>query len=142
MISLLQPPRAGGSVMKATLPMPAAGTRRGSCRRLRTGPSVAPDLHLGLRAQRETFFRCSTSARGAGHLRVLDVDGVALSTEITRFSGLVSDLDGLLGSSTGTEVVTTGMVIRKMISSTSITSTSGVVLIAAMTRRLPRRELH
>ena len=31
------------------------------------------------------------------------------------------------------EVVTTGMVIRKMISSTSITSTRGVVLIAEMT---------
>jgi hypothetical protein len=33
------------------------------------------------------------------------------------------------GSWTGIDVVTTGMVIRKMISRTSMTSTSGVVLI-------------
>src|SRR5580765_4367904 len=37
------------------------------------------------------------------------------------------------GSVIGTVCVTTGMVIRKMISSTSITSTSGVVLIAETT---------
>ena len=35
------------------------------------------------------------------------------------------------GSATGIVCVTTGMVIRKMISSTSMTSTSGVVLIVA-----------
>src|SRR5438132_3168595 len=52
------------------------------------------------------------------------------STAMTMFSGLVCV--GRLrsrGSSTGTFWITTGMVIRKMISSTSITSTSGVVLI-------------
>ena len=35
------------------------------------------------------------------------------------------------------EVVTTGMVIKKMISSTSMTSTSGVVLMADMTASSP-----
>ncbi len=50
------------------------------------------------------------------------------------FSGLV--WRGRLtsfGSDSGTVCVTTGMVIKKMISSTSITSTSGVVLMLAMT---------
>ena len=37
------------------------------------------------------------------------------------------------GSVSGTVCVTTGIVIRKMISSTSITSTSGVVLIVETT---------
>src|SRR5258708_4112464 len=52
------------------------------------------------------------------------------SMAMTMFSGLVCV--GRLrsrGRSTGTFWITTGMVIRKMISSTSITSTSGVVLI-------------
>src|SRR5512133_1200141 len=50
------------------------------------------------------------------------------------FSGLVSRTSTRsLGSCTGIDVVTTGMVIRKMISSTSITSTRGVVLMADMT---------
>src|SRR5881394_997623 len=52
------------------------------------------------------------------------------SIAMTMFSGLVCV--GRLrsfGSSTGTFCTTTGMVMRKMISSTSITSTSGVVLI-------------
>src|SRR3954469_11878487 len=52
------------------------------------------------------------------------------STAMTMFSGLVCV--GRLrsrGRSTGTFCTTTGMVMRKMISSTSITSTSGVVLI-------------
>src|SRR6478672_9646847 len=54
----------------------------------------------------------------------------ALSTEITMFSGLVSRTSlRSFGSCTGIDVVTTGIVIRKMISSTSMTSTSGVVLI-------------
>src|SRR6476469_3405161 len=52
------------------------------------------------------------------------------STESTIFSGLVSRTSlRSLGSCTGIDVVTTGIVIRKMISSTSMTSTSGVVLI-------------
>src|SRR5438067_1989800 len=52
------------------------------------------------------------------------------STAMTMFSGLVCV--GRLrsfGSSTATFCTTTGMVMRKMMSSTSITSTSGVVLI-------------
>src|SRR6266850_850952 len=52
------------------------------------------------------------------------------STAMTMFSGLVCV--GRLrsfGSSSATFCTTTGMVMRKMISSTSITSTSGVVLI-------------
>src|SRR5687767_14887109 len=56
------------------------------------------------------------------------------STEIMMFSGLVSRTSTRsLGKETGIEVVTTGMVIRKMISNTSITSTRGVVLISEMT---------
>src|SRR6185436_10942797 len=52
------------------------------------------------------------------------------STERTIFSGLVSRTSlRSFGNCTGIDVVTTGMVIRKMISSTSMTSTSGVVLI-------------
>src|SRR5207344_639459 len=52
----------------------------------------------------------------------------------TTFSGLDSRTSTLsFGSVTGIEVVTTGMVIKKMINSTSITSTSGVVLMVAMT---------
>src|SRR2546429_1206373 len=50
------------------------------------------------------------------------------------FSGLV--WVGMLtafGRATGTVLVITGIVMRKMMSSTSITSTSGVVLIVAMT---------
>src|SRR5882757_7855760 len=53
---------------------------------------------------------------------------------MTMFSGLVCV--GWLrsaGSCTGTVWVTTGMVIRKMISNTSMTSTSGVVLIEDIT---------
>src|SRR6185369_4630986 len=52
------------------------------------------------------------------------------STDRTIFSGLVSRTSlRSFGSCTGIDVVTTGIVIRKMISSTSMTSTSGVVLI-------------
>ena len=50
------------------------------------------------------------------------------------FSGLVSRISlRSFGSWTGIDVVTTGIVIRKMISSTSITSTSGVVLMVETT---------
>src|SRR5512143_2767967 len=53
---------------------------------------------------------------------------------MTMFSGLVSRISlRSFGSWTGIEVVTTGTVIRKMISSTSITSTSGVVLMVETT---------
>ena len=51
---------------------------------------------------------------------------------MVMFSGLV--WVGMLtafGTCTGTVLVITGMVIRKMISSTSMTSTSGVVLMLA-----------
>src|SRR6516164_1630783 len=57
----------------------------------------------------------------------------SLSTAMVMFSGLV--WVGMLtafGSCTGTVLVITGMVIRKMMSSTSITSTSGVVLMLAI----------
>ena len=58
----------------------------------------------------------------------------SLLTAMTMFSGLV--WFGMLrsfGSSTGTCWMIAGMVIRKMMSSTSITSTSGVVLMADIT---------
>src|SRR2546421_6717709 len=52
---------------------------------------------------------------------------------ITTFSGLVCvGTLRSLGSSTGMLWITTGMVMRKMMSSTSITSTSGVVLICEL----------
>src|SRR5260221_9097314 len=57
----------------------------------------------------------------------------AASTEMVMFCGLV--LVGIFtafGSVTGTVLVMIGMVIRKMISSTSMTSTSGVVLMSDM----------
>src|SRR5262249_36991453 len=55
----------------------------------------------------------------------------ARSTERTMFSGLVSRTSFLsFGNCTGIDVVTTGIVIRKMIKRTSITSTRGVVLMA------------
>src|SRR5215469_12341986 len=57
----------------------------------------------------------------------------SLSTAMVMFSGLV--WVGMLtafGSCTGTVLVITGMVIRKMMSSTSITSTNGVVLMLAI----------
>src|ERR1019366_1835566 len=58
----------------------------------------------------------------------------SLLTEIVMFSGLVCRAMLVsLGSVTGTVCVTTGMVMRKMMSSTSITSTSGVVLIVETT---------
>ena len=48
-------------------------------------------------------------------------------------SGLVSRTKFFsLGKSTLMDVVTTGMVIKKMIKSTNITSTKGVVLISLM----------
>src|SRR5215831_21116983 len=59
---------------------------------------------------------------------------LCLSTEMTMFSGLVSRISfRSFGSCTGIDVLTTGVVIRKMISSTSMMSTSGVVLIVEMT---------
>src|SRR6476620_8259352 len=58
----------------------------------------------------------------------------AESTEITMFSGLVSRTSlRSFGSTTGMELRTTGTVMRKMISRTSMTSTSGVVLIVETT---------
>src|SRR5882762_6046094 len=58
----------------------------------------------------------------------------SLSTAIVMFSGLVCV--GILtafGRETGTVLVITGIVMRKMMSSTSMTSTSGVVLIFDIT---------
>src|SRR5512137_2430333 len=58
----------------------------------------------------------------------------ATSTEMLMSSGLVSRTSLVsFGNWTGIDVVTTGIVIRKMISSTSMTSTSGVVLIVETT---------
>ena len=57
----------------------------------------------------------------------------SLLTEMLMFSGLVATAMFVsFGSDSWTVCVTTGIVIRKMISSTSITSTSGVVLIVEM----------
>src|SRR6476646_3956003 len=54
----------------------------------------------------------------------------SLSTATTMFSGLVIvAMLRAFGSCTGTAFTITGMVTRKMMSRTSITSTSGVVLI-------------
>ena len=57
----------------------------------------------------------------------------SLSTAITIFSGFVSvTILRRSASCTGTVFTTTGMVTRKMISITSITSTSGVVLMVGV----------
>src|SRR3954468_19503983 len=57
-----------------------------------------------------------------------------VSTDRMMFSGFVSRISlRSFGNVTGIDVVTTGMVMRKMMSSTSITSTSGVVLIVETT---------
>src|SRR6267154_137076 len=57
-----------------------------------------------------------------------------LSTAMVMFSGLVCvGILTALGRSTGTVLLITGMVMRKMISSTSMTSTSGVVLMFDIT---------
>src|SRR5689334_21438322 len=58
----------------------------------------------------------------------------ALSTEMMTFSGFVTrSWFFSCGRSTLIDVVTTGIVIRKMMRSTSITSTSGVVLMVETT---------
>ena len=58
----------------------------------------------------------------------------SLSTAIVMFSGLVwVGMLTALGRFTFTVLLITGMVIRKMMSSTSITSTSGVVLMVDIT---------
>src|SRR4030095_3008648 len=80
------------------------------------------------------FFSRSINATVLWILRSFQKMLPAWSTDSTMFSGFVSRTSlRSFGSSTGIEVVTTGIVIRKMISSTSITSTSGVVLIADTT---------
>ena len=57
----------------------------------------------------------------------------SLSTAMVMFSGLVwVGMLTALGRVSGTVFVITGIVIRKMMSSTSITSTSGVVLMVAI----------
>src|SRR3954469_20209914 len=62
----------------------------------------------------------------------------SLFTAITMFSGFVCRaMLRSFGKLTGTCCTTTGMVIRKMMSSTSITSTRGVVLMAAITSCSP-----
>src|SRR2546423_4599106 len=62
----------------------------------------------------------------------------SLLTEISMFSGLVwRAMLVSMGRFSGTVWVTTGIVIRKMISSTSITSTSGVVLMLETTSSSP-----
>src|SRR5450631_81391 len=56
------------------------------------------------------------------------------STDSVMFSGFVSRISlRSFGNWTGIAVVITGIVMRKMINSTSITSTSGVVLMADRT---------
>src|SRR5438105_6012341 len=62
----------------------------------------------------------------------------SLFTEISMFSGLVwRAMLVSLGSCIATVCVTTGIVIRKMINSTSITSTNGVVLMLETTSSSP-----
>ena len=76
-----------------------------------------------------TFSRC-TSVSTSGSRCVPQKISPSRSTASTMFSGLVC-VGRLrsLGRSSLIVCVTTGMVMRKMISNTSITSTSGVVLM-------------
>src|SRR5262249_35665960 len=62
----------------------------------------------------------------------------SLSTAMTIFSGFVCvGIFFAFGRSTGTTFTITGMVIRKMMRSTSITSTKGVVLMVVFSSASP-----
>src|SRR5687767_560901 len=79
-------------------------------------------------------FSLSKSARESRMYSMFQNTSPSLLTAITMFSGLVTVTTlRSAGSFTGICWTTTGIVIRKMMSSTSITSTSGVVLMAAIT---------
>src|SRR5258705_4303725 len=81
------------------------------------------------------------SASLSGTTWVFQNTSPSLLTEMSMFSGLVwRAMLVSSGSLTGTVWVTTGIVIRKMIKSTSITSTSGVVLMAETTSSSPESE--
>jgi hypothetical protein len=72
----------------------------------------------------------SMSALRSGTWELFQYTLPSASTAIVMFSGLVCvAMLAAFGSDTLTVLVITGIVIRKMISSTSITSTRGVVLI-------------
>src|SRR6187397_2996961 len=80
------------------------------------------------------FFRRWNSASLSAIGCVFQNTSPSLLTAISMFSGLVCRAMLVsFGSATGTVCATTGIVIKKMISSTSITSTRGVVLIAETT---------
>src|SRR5687768_13138259 len=79
-------------------------------------------------------FSLSKSARESRMYSMFQNTSPSLLTAITMFSGLVTVTTlRSSGSLTGICWTTTGIVIRKMMSSTSITSTRGVVLMAAIT---------
>src|SRR6185503_7692845 len=85
-----------------------------------------------------TFFRRSKRSFESFTYSRFQNTSPSLLMAITTFSGLVCV--GTLrsfGSASGTCCTTTGIVMRKMMSSTSITSTSGVVLMAAITSCSP-----
>src|SRR5688572_18663146 len=79
-------------------------------------------------------FSLSNSARESRMYSMFQNTSPSLFTAITMFSGLVCVTTlRSSGSFTGICWTTTGIVIRKMMSSTSITSTRGVVVVAAIT---------
>src|SRR4051812_16994549 len=81
-----------------------------------------------------TFLRRWNSASLSATGCVFQNTSPSLLTAISMFSGLVCRAMLVsFGSVTGTVCATTGMVMRKMINSTSITSTNGVVLMAETT---------
>src|SRR5437899_1663684 len=79
-----------------------------------------------------TSLSLASSIRSSAMSWLFQNTSPSLLTAMTMFSGLVWVGWFLsLGSSTDTLWITTGIVMRKMISNTSITSTSGVVLMSA-----------
>src|SRR5687768_4848989 len=84
------------------------------------------------------FFSRWNSASLSGTACAFQYTSPSLLTEISMFSGLVCRaMLSSFGRFSATVCVTTGIVIRKMISSTSITSTSGVVLMVETTSSSP-----
>src|SRR5688572_27125408 len=85
-----------------------------------------------------TFFSRWNSASLSATSCAFQNTSPSLLTEISMFSGFVwRAMLFSLGRFSATVCVTTGIVIRKMISSTSITSTSGVVLMLETTSSSP-----
>jgi hypothetical protein len=103
--------------------------------------AVAADLHLGLRHEHRDLLQTVDQRRRVGDLELVPVDAAILvdrDDDVLRlaFANLVDFLRQLDRNRRRDD----GIVIRKMISSTSITSTRGVVLMVETTSSSPSGE--